>query len=93
MHTESQFMQNSLYFYFYFFVFLPFLGLVPTAYRGSHARGLIGAVALAYARARATWDPSYVCNLRHSSWQRRIFNPLSKARDQTCNLMVPSWIR
>ena len=25
--------------------------------------------------------------------QRRIVNPLSKGRDRTCNLMVPSWIR
>uniref|UniRef100_A0A8C3VX33 T-cell surface glycoprotein CD3 epsilon chain n=1 Tax=Catagonus wagneri TaxID=51154 RepID=A0A8C3VX33_9CETA len=38
------------------------------------------------------WDPSRVCNLHHSSRQRWILNPLSKARDQTCNLMVPSWI-
>ena len=38
----------------------------------------------------ATWDPSRVCNLHHSSWQEcQILNPLSKARDQTCNLMVP----
>ena len=26
-------------------------------------------------------------------WQRQILNPLSQARDQTCNLMFPSWIR
>ena len=36
---------------------------------------------------------SCVCNLHHSSRQRRILNPLSKARDRTRNLMVPSWIR
>ena len=29
----------------------------------------------------------------HSSWQHQILNPLSEARDQTCNLMVPSLIR
>ena len=29
----------------FFFVFLPFLGLLPEAYGGSRARGLIGAVA------------------------------------------------
>ena len=38
---------------------------------------------MAYPTAPATWDPSHVCNLHHSSWQRWILNPLSKARDQT----------
>ena len=33
-----------------------------------------------------------ICDLHHSSRQRRILNPLREARDQTCNLMVPSWI-
>ena len=47
----------------------------------------------AYARATATLDPSLFYNLHHSSWQRRILNPLSKVRDRTCNLIVPSLIR
>ena len=38
----------------------------PAAYRGSQARGRIGATA---------------AGLRHSSGQRRILNPLSEARD------------
>ena len=42
---------------------------------------------LATATATATWDPSCVCDLHHSSWQCRILNPLSKARDQTHILM------
>ena len=42
---------------------------------------------LAYTTAIATLDPSCVCNLHHSSWQHWILNPLSKARDRTCNLM------
>ena len=48
----------------------------------------------AYARATATatQDLSHVCDLHHSSWQCRILNSLSKARDGTRNLMVPSWI-
>ena len=40
----------------------------------------------------ATQDPSCVCDLYHSSWQRWILNPLSEARDGTRNLMFPSWI-
>ena len=49
------------------------------AYGGSQARGPIRAVA-----AR--------CSLYHSSWQCQIPNPLSKARDRTLNLVVPSQI-
>ena len=46
---------------------------------------------LAYSRATAIPDPSHICN--HSSWQCWILNPLSEARDGTCNVMVPSRIR
>jgi len=37
----------------------------------------------AYATATATWDPSPVCDLHHSSGQCQILNPPNKARDQT----------
>ena len=40
-----------------------------------------------------TPDLSCICNLHHSSQQGQILNPLSKARDGTRNLMVPSRIR
>ena len=82
-----------LNFFFFFFCLFAFSRAAPTAYGGSQGRGLIGVVALAYTRATATWDPSCVCNLHHSSGQNWILNPLSKARDRTRNLMVPSWIR
>ena len=35
----------------------------------------------AYATATAMQDLSHICDLYHSSWQRRIPNPLSEARD------------
>ena len=38
-------------------------------------------------------DPSCICDLYHSSWKHQILNPLSEARNQTHNLMVPSRIR
>ena len=47
---------------------------------------------LAYATATATQDPSRLCNLHLSSWQRRILSPLSKTRDWTCVLMDTSWV-
>ena len=46
----------------------------------------------AYTTSIAIQDLSLICELHHSSWQHQILNPLSKARDQTCNLMVPSGI-
>ena len=54
-----------------------FFRAATVAYGGSQARGPIRAVA---------------AGLYHSSWQRRILNPLSRDRDQTRNLMVPRWI-
>ena len=46
----------------------------------------------AYTTATATPDTSHIYNLHHSSWQLQILNSLSKARDWTHNLMVPSQI-
>ena len=37
-------------------------------------------------------DPSRICNLYHSSWQHRILDPLSEARDRTYILMDTSRI-
>ena len=45
-----------------------------------------------YTTATAMQDLSHVFDLYQNSWQYWILNPLSKARDRTCNLMVPSWI-
>ena len=47
---------------------------------------------MAYTTATATPDPSCLCDLRRSSWQRRILYPLSKARDPTGILTDTSWI-
>ena len=43
---------------------------------------------LAYTIATATRDPSLICDLHHSSWQCKLLNPLSEARDRT----LSSWI-
>ena len=47
---------------------------------------------LACTTAMATQDLSLVFELHHSLRQRRILNPLNKARDQTLNLMDTSQI-
>ena len=75
------------YQYFFFLSFV-FSRAEPTAYGDPQAKGL-----LSYTRATATPNPSRIYNLHHSSLQRRILKPPSKARDQTCNLLVSSRIR
>ena len=60
----------------------------PAAYGSSQARGRMAAIAACLHHSH-----SNVCDLHHSSIQCWILNPLSKARDRTCNLTVPSWIR
>ena len=69
---------------FFFFVIS---WAAPAAYGGSQARGLIGAVATGLHHSHSNARSSHVCDLRHSSWQHRIPNPLIEA----CNLMVSSW--
>ena len=46
---------------------------------------------LTYTTATAMPDLSCVCDLHHSSRQRRILNLLSEANDQTCILMDTNW--
>ena len=75
------------FFYFFIFIFLSFVRAAPVAYGGSQARGLIWAVVAGLCQSHS------ICDLHHSSRQRQILIPLSKARDQTRNLKIPSWIR
>ena len=83
------------YFYFiYLCIYFCFLGLYPQAYGSSWKFLGLGVELelepLAYATATAMRDPSWVCKLHHSSQQRWVLIPLSKARDPTCILMDPS---
>ena len=73
--------------------FNAFFRATPVAHGGSQVRGLIGAVAASLHHSQSNSGSSHVCNLHHSSQQRRILYLLSEARDQTRNLIVPSWIR
>ena len=72
-----------------FFVFLLFRA-ASVAHGGSQVRGLIGAVAAGLYHSHSNMG-SKLC-LYHGSRQRWILNPLSKAKDRTRNLMVPSQI-
>ena len=72
--------------------FFVFLGLHPQAMEIPRLGVKLELLQLAYTTATATWDPSHVCKLHHSSRQCRILNSLSEARDQTCILMDASQI-
>ena len=78
--------------YSIFFVPLPFLGLLLWHMEVPRPGVQSELQPPAYTRATATWDLSRICNLHHNSRQHRILNPLSEARDRTCNLMVSSLI-
>ena len=62
------------------------------AYGGSQARGWIKLKPPACNTAMVMPDLSCICDLRHSSWQHWILNPLSKARDWTWVAMDASQI-
>ena len=79
-----------IYLFVYLFIYFVFLGLhlwhieVPRLGVESELQLL--------AHATATRDPSHICDLHRSLWQRWIHNPLSKARDGICILMHTSQI-
>ena len=80
--------KSMVHFFLIFCLFVCFLGPHLRHMEVSRLRVESELQLPAYTTAIATWDPSRVCNLYHSSQQRRILNPLSKARDWTHNLMV-----
>ena len=79
-----------------YFLFLSLFSLfraTPAAHGSSRLGVQLELQLLATATATALWDLSHVCDLRHSSRQCRILNPLRKVRNQTCVLMDTSWVR
>ena len=81
-----------LSFFFFFFSAFCFLGPYPRHMEVSRL-GLESELQLpATATATAMQDLSHICSLYHSSQQCWIFNPPSKARDQTHILTDTSWV-
>ena len=86
---------------FYFLFGLVWFGIFLFCFLGPHSQHMevprLGVKSelqlLAYATATAPKDPRCICNLYHNSRQCQTLNPLSKARDPTLNLTVPSRIR
>ena len=78
-------------FFLFYFVFV-FLGTHPWHMEVPRLGVKLELHLPTYATATAPPDPSRVQDLHHGSWQHWILNPLSEARNRTCNLMVPSRI-
>ena len=78
--------------FFFFLSFLPVLGLLWWHMEVPRLEVEWELQLPAYTRAIATQDPSHICNLYHSSWQRQSLNPLSEARDRTHVLTVTSQV-
>ena len=103
--SMTQFFSSFLSLFSFLPSFLPsFLSFLPPSllsflfFLGQHLRHMevsrLGVKLELQLPAYATTirDPNHVCDLHHSSWQHRIPNPLSEARDRTRNPIVPSWI-
>ena len=77
MHWSLQLSYNILC----YFLFLSFLGPHPRHMEVPRLGVQLELQPLDGTTATATPDPSCVCDLHHSSWQHRLLNPLSEARD------------
>ena len=84
--TQLSFRLNLLSINFFFFLLGPHPRHMDVPSLGVQSELELSATATAMS------DPSQICDLHHSSWQHEILNPLSKVRDRTYNLMVPSQI-
>ena len=76
----------------YLLFFFCLFRAVPTAYGGSQGRDQIGAAATDLCHSHSNMGSELHLQPTRSSQQRRILNPLSKARDRTCVLMNASQI-
>ena len=83
MYNTVTIVNNTLLYFFFFCLFLSFvfLGLHLWHMEVPRLGFQSELLPLAYATATAMPDLSRICYLHHSSWQCRILNPLSDARD------------
>ena len=86
-YTLSFYFLFFLYLFLFFFYVFRLFRATCRAYGSSQARGPIRAIAAHLHHSKH--DPSPVYDLHRSSPQCWILNPLSKARDQTCDMWLP----
>ena len=88
--SEGDFASRCMWQHLETFFSLFFFKSHTVACGSSQAKGQTGAAVASLDHSQTTQDPSFICNLHHSSQQRLILNPLSEARDRTCVLMDTS---
>ena len=94
IHTNKSIFFKCFAFIYLFIYFCLFAisWAAPAAYGGSQARGLIGAVAASQSQSQS--NAGSEPRLRPTpQLMGQILSPLSRVRDRTRNLMVPSRIR
>ena len=89
---HKNFVEVLLLFYFIIFFYFCFLGPHLQHMEVPRLRVESELQLPAYTTVIATEDLSPIWDLHHSSWQCRILNLLSEARDWTCVLMDASQI-
>ena len=94
MLAKFTFFITEFFFFIFNFFFLLFRATpAPVVYVNSQARDWIGATATGLHHSHSNVsDPSFVCNLHHSSQKCQILHPLSETRDRSHILMDTSWI-
>ena len=80
MVTIRKYWMSEVAFLTYLLIYCPFRAS-PVVYESFWAGVQSEPQPPAYATGTATWDPSCLCDLHHSSRQHWILNPLSEARD------------
>ena len=85
--------KGTPYCFQYFFIFLSFCLFRAAPYGGSYARGRIRAIAAGLCHSHSNTVSELCLRPTPQLTAYRNLNPLSKARDQTRNLMVTSRAR
>ena len=86
-HCTTGQLCNGIFFFFFFFL----RAACPSIWKIPGVELELQLQLPVFTKATATRDPSWVCDLHHSSWQHRILNPLNGARNQTQIIMDTSW--
>ena len=76
----------------FIFTFFFLFRATPMAYGSSQPRGLIGTADAGLRHSHSSMGSSHTCGLNHISWQHRILNLLSGARDGPRILMYTSHV-
>ena len=79
--------ESSFFFFFFFSFFLVFLGPHPWHMEVLRLGNCMQLLATPQPQQHGM---SRICELDHSSWQHRTFNPLSEGSNRTCILMDSS---